>query len=172
MKRLLCVAGLLIVLAACVPPAGKRAPEESEQMAYVAAKAVDFATLTRGMLNLPGAEVLGGETPVIRYREPILYLPGAVLPRYRSLTVLDALAARLKQFPGNRWQVTVRAESRYGEEHALQLAQARLQLLRQDMERAGVGALLASWRAEAGKGPVLELVPQSASPDSSSGVKR
>ncbi|GAB4168339.1 MAG: hypothetical protein Tsb0017_11520 [Geothermobacteraceae bacterium] len=172
MKRLLIVAGCLMTLVACAPPSGKAPGRASVEKPVPAAAPVDAATLARGMINLPDAEVPGEGIPVIRYREPALYAPGAVLPRYGKLATLDALAERLKQFPGNRWQVTVRAESAAGAEHAERLAQARADLLKRYLERAGAGALLIGWKAEAGAGPVLELVPQSASPDSSSGVKR
>ena len=129
--RLLVWLLLMALLAACTPGGGVPAP--AEVRAPAAAKGpqpgqVDLAALTLQLEQLPGVEVQP-QPLTFRYPQERLFGTGAVLPLPGGPPLLDPLARFLRQQPGLRWQVKVRARTDLGRAYDQALAEKRSALL-------------------------------------------
>ncbi len=118
---------LMVLLVGCVPQPTKK-PEAK----------IDVTTMTQQLIQLPGVSIPTGQPISFSYPEQVMFGTGAVLPMPGGPKLLEPLAEFLKQNPGAKWDVVVRAQTIHGVEYDQALAEKRSELLASYLLSKGV----------------------------------
>jgi len=124
----------VLVLAGCTPPVSRHVEE-------VVVKPVvpPLEELEQRLAAVPGGTVARQPDRLeLRFADGTLFAHDAVLPLPGGKSVLDPLAALLRDYPQVPWRLVVAAATDHGEDYNRHLAEKRSELLQKYLQRHGV----------------------------------